>query len=124
MTTRYTKDYEWITVTDGVGTVGITDHAQHALGDVVFVEVPDVGRSVIVAEAIAVVESVKAASDIFAPVAGEIIAVNDAIVKNPALVNEAAEAGAWFFKIKLANPAELDALMDKAAYAAFCAANA
>ena len=122
MSKHYTKDHEWISVTDGVGTVGITDHAQHALGDVVFVEVPEVGRKVIAAEAVAVVESVKAASDIFAPVAGEIVAVNDAIVQNSALVNEAAESGAWFFKIKLADPKDVDALMDETAYAAFCAA--
>ena len=119
---RYTKDHEWISVADGVGTVGISDHAQHALGDVVFVELPEVGRKVIAAEVVAVVESVKAASDIFAPVAGEIVAVNDAIVQNSALVNEAAEGGARFFKIKLANPNDVDALMDEAAYAAFCAA--
>ena len=124
MTTKYTKDFEWITVAGGIGTVGITDHAQHALGDVVFVEVPDVGRKIAAKEAVAVVESVKAASDIYAPVSGEIVAVNGAIVANPALVNEAAEGNAWFFKIKLADPKELDALMDHAAYAAFCAANA
>ena len=123
MTTKYSKDHEWISVDGDVGTVGITDHAQHALGDVVFVEVPDVGRKVIAHEAVAVVESVKAASDIFAPVAGEIVAVNGAIVKNSALVNEAAESTAWFYKIKLANPRELDGLMDKAAYDKFCAEN-
>lgn len=122
MSKRYTKDHEWISVVDGVGTVGITDHAQHALGDVVFVEVPVVGRKVIAVEAVAVVESVKAASDIFSPVAGEIVAVNEAIVQNSALVNEAAEGGAWFFKIKLTDPKDVDALMDETTYAAFCAA--
>ncbi len=121
MITKYTKDHEWISVVDGVGTVGITDHAQKALGDVVFVEVPDVGRKVVAAEAVAVVESVKAASDIFAPVTGEITAANDAIVKNSALVNEGAETTAWFYKIKITDPKQLDALMDKAAYDAFCA---
>ncbi len=123
MTTKYSKDHEWITVDGGVGTVGITNHAQQALGDVVFVEVPDVGRKVVAHEAVAVVESVKAASDIFAPVGGEIVAANDAIVGNPATVNEAAEGNAWFFKIKLSDPKELDALMDKAAYDTFCAEN-
>lgn len=124
MVTKYSKDHEWITIDGGVGTVGITDHAQKALGDVVFVEVPEAGRKVIAHEAVAVVESVKAASDIFAPVGGEIMAANDAIVATPAMVNEAAESGAWFFKIKLADPKELDALMDKAAYDKFCAENA
>ena len=123
MITKYTKDHEWISVENGVGTVGITDHAQKALGDVVFVEVPDVGRSVVAAEAVAVVESVKAASDIYAPVTGDITAVNDAIVKNSALVNEGAETTAWFYKIKLADLKQLDTLMDKAAYDAFCAEN-
>ena len=124
MKTMYSKDHEWISVDNGVGTVGITNHAQGALGDVVFVEVPDVGRKVIAKEAVAVVESVKAASDIFAPVGGEIVAVNDEIVANPAMVNETAESSAWFFKIKLANPGELDGLMDKAAYDTYCAESA
>ena len=122
MTTKYSKDHEWISVDGGVGTVGITDHAQNALGDVVFVEVPDVGKTIKVGDAVAVVESVKAASDIYAPVSGEVVAINDAIVKNSALVNEAAESTAWFFKVKLSDAKELDALMDKAAYGAFCAA--
>jgi glycine cleavage system H protein len=120
MTIKYSKDHEWISVDSGVGTVGISDHAQQALGDVVFVEVPEVGRKLKAKDTCAVVESVKAASDIYAPVSGEVVAVNEAIVGNPALVNEAAEGGAWFFKIKLSDPKELDALMDKSAYAAFC----
>lgn len=124
MTIKFSKDHEWISIDGGVGTVGITDHAQQALGDVVFVEVPEIGRKLKAKEACAVVESVKAASDIYAPVSGEIIAINDAIVANSALVNQAAEGAAWFFKIKLSDPRELDALMDKTAYVAFCAANA
>lgn len=124
MTTYYSKDHEWISIENGIGTVGITEHAQQALGDVVFVEVPDIGRVVVAKEAVAVVESVKAASDIFAPAAGEIVAVNDAIVKNSALVNEGAETTAWFFKIKLASPSNFDGLMDKATYDKYCAENA
>ena len=124
MTTKYSKDHEWISVDGGIGTVGITDHAQKALGDVVFVEVPDVGRTIKAGEAVAVVESVKAASDIYAPVSGEVVAGNAAIVANSALVNEAAEGEAWFFRIKLSDPKELDSLMDKTAYDAFCAESA
>ncbi len=124
MTTKYSKDHEWISVDGTTGTIGITDHAQHALGDVVFVEVPDVGRALKAGDACAVVESVKAASDIYAPVSGEVIAVNDTIVANSALVNESAESTAWFFKIKLSDPKELDALMDKAAYDTFVAESA
>ena len=120
MTLKFSKDHEWISVDGGIGTVGITDHAQQALGDVVFVEVPEVGRKLKAHEACAVVESVKAASDIYAPVSGEVVAVNDKIVANSALVNEAAESTSWFFKIKLADPKELEALMDKTAYAKFC----
>ncbi len=118
-TERFTKDHEWIRVEDGVGTVGITDHAQSQLGDIVFVEVPEVGRKAAQGEAVAVVESVKAASDVYSPVAGEVIAANGDLAGNAALVNEDAEGRAWFFKIKIANAAELDALMDRAAYEAF-----
>jgi glycine cleavage system H protein len=121
MTVKFSKDHEWISVDGGVGTVGITDHAQKALGDVVFVEVPDMGRKLKAGDACAVVESVKAASDIYAPVSGEVVAVNDKIVANSALVNESAETTSWFFKIKLSDPKELEALMDKVAYAKFCA---
>jgi glycine cleavage system H protein len=124
MTLKFSKDHEWISVDAGVGTVGITDHAQQALGDVVFVEVPDVGANLKAGDACAVVESVKAASDIYAPVSGEVVAINDKIVSNSALVNEAAETTSWFFKIKLSNPKELDALMDKTAYVKFCAESA
>ena len=119
MSTRYTKDHEWIRLDGGIATVGITDHAQTQLGDVVFVELPDVGRQVAQSEAVAVVESVKAASDVFSPIAGEVTEVNGDLTGQPALVNEDAEGKAWFFKIKVANAAELDALMDRAAYEAF-----
>jgi glycine cleavage system H protein len=116
---RFTKDHEWIRVEGDVATIGITSHAQSQLGDVVFVEVPEVGRKAAQGEAVAVVESVKAASDVYAPVAGEVIEVNGDLAGTPALVNEDAEGKAWFFKMKLANAAELDALMDRAAYEAF-----
>jgi glycine cleavage system H protein len=102
----------------GVATVGITDHAQHELTDVVFVELPDVGRKVKAGEACAVVESVKTASDIYSPVSGEIIEINKAAVDNPALVNTDPYAGGWFYKIKLADPAELNALLSPEQYGA------
>ena len=116
---RFTKDHEWIRVDGGIGTVGITDHAQSQLGDVVFVDVPEAGRKTKQGEAVAVVESVKAASDVFAPVSGEVVEANADLAGQPALVNEDAEGKAWFFKLKIANPAELDKLMDRAAYEAF-----
>lgn len=119
MTTKFSKDHEWVSVEGDVATVGITDHAQGALGDVVFVEVPEVGRKVKAHEAVAVVESVKAASDVFSPLTGEVVATNGDITGQPALVNEDAEGKAWFFKLKMSNKAELDGLMDKAAYDAF-----
>jgi len=118
-TERFTKDHEWVRVDAGIATVGITDHAQSQLGDVVFVELPEVGRKVVASEAVAVVESVKAASDVFSPIAGEVTEVNGELIGQPALVNEDAEGKAWFFKLKVANAANLDALMDRAAYAAF-----
>ena len=116
---RFTKDHEWIRVEDGIATVGITDHAQQQLGDIVFVEVPEAGRKAKQGEAVAVVESVKAASDVFAPVSGEVIEANAELADQPALVNEDAEGKAWFFKLKIANAAELDGLMDRAAYEEF-----
>jgi len=117
----FTSEHEWIKVEGDVGTVGITDHAQGALGDVVFVELPAVGRSVAKGGDAAVVESVKAASDVYSPVSGEVVEANEAIVDQPALVNESPEDGAWFFKVKLSNASELDGLMDRAAYDAFVA---
>lgn len=116
---RFSKDHEWIRVDGGIATVGITDHAQSQLGDVVFVEVPEVGRKAAAGEAVAVVESVKAASDVFAPVSGEVVEANADLAANFALVNEDAEGKAWFFKIKLSDVSELDKLMDRAAYDAF-----
>jgi glycine cleavage system H protein len=120
-TTRYTKEHEWISVDGDVGTCGITEFAQEQLGDVVFVELPEVGRTVTQNEEIAVVESVKAASEIYAPVGGEVVAVNDALGEEPGKVNEDATGEGWFFKIKLSNAAELDALMDESAYKALVA---
>jgi glycine cleavage system H protein len=117
---KYTKDHEWVRVDGDVATVGITDHAQGQLGDVVFVELPENGRAVKAGEACAVVESVKAASDVYAPISGEVIEGNDALSATPAMVNEEAQGKGWFFKVKIANAKELDGLMDKAAYDAFC----
>ncbi len=121
MTKRYSKDHEWVEVSGDVATIGITEHAQEQLGDVVFVELPAVGKSVTKGGAAAVVESVKAASDVYAPLTGEVVAINDAIVADPAKVNQEAEGSAWFMKVKLANKSELDGLMDKAGYDAFLA---
>ena len=120
MTMLFTADHEWLKIEGDVATVGITDYAQSQLGDVVFIELPKIGRQLKKAEAAAVVESVKAASDVYAPVSGEIVAANDALVADPAQVNSDA-AGAWFFKIKLSDKAELEGLMDDAAYKAHTA---
>ena len=115
---RYTTSHEWIrTEADGTLTIGVTDHAQEALGDVVFLELPEAGRAVTAGEAVAVIESVKAASDIYAPVAGEIIANNPDAVDAPETVNADA-FGTWLFKIKPANPADVSALLDAAGYEA------
>ena len=116
--TRYTKDHEWVRLDGAVATVGVTDHAQEALGDVVFVELPQPGREVTDGEACAVVESVKAASDVYAPLTGRITEANDAVVDDPALVNRAAAADGWFFRMELSDPASFAALMDEAAYKA------
>ncbi|WP_020698020.1 glycine cleavage system protein GcvH [Reyranella massiliensis] len=117
--TKYTEEHEWVRVEGDVATVGITQYAQEQLGDVVFVEVPAVGRKVAKGEACAVVESVKAASDIYAPVAGEIVEGNAALADSPGDVNAEPTGKGWFFKLKLADKAELDGLMDEAAYDAF-----
>jgi glycine cleavage system H protein len=119
MAKQYTKEHEWIDVAGDVGTVGISDYAQEQLGDVVFVELPKLGATVAQNGQIAVVESVKAASEIYAPVSGTVTAINDALAKEPALVNQSAEDKGWFFKIKLAKPDELAGLMDAAAYKKF-----
>ena len=115
--TRYTKDHEWVRLeADGTVTIGITDHAQEALGDIVFVELPEAGRDVVEGEACAVVESVKAASDVYAPIAGRVTEHNEIVVDEPAIVNRAAADEAWFFRLEPADPAAFEALMDKAAY--------
>jgi len=113
---KYAKSHEWVRVSGDFATVGITDHAQHELTDVVFVELPDVGRKVKAGEACAVVESVKTASDIYSPVGGEIIEINKAAANDPALVNREPFAGGWFFKIKLANVAEVSAMLSPEQY--------
>ena len=119
MTTLFTSDHEWLRIEGDVATIGITDYAQSQLGDVVFVELPKVGRSFAKAEAAAVVESVKAASDVYAPISGEVVEANGALGDAPETVNAAPEAAGWFAKLRLANPAELDALMDRPAYEAY-----
>ena len=115
---KYAKSHEWARVAGDLATVGITDHAQHELTDVVFVELPAVGRKVKAGESCAVVESVKTASDIYSPVSGEITEVNRAVVDNPALVNSEPYGGGWFFKLRLADPAELAALLTPDQYVA------
>ena len=124
MAKKYTKEHEWIDVAGEVGTVGISEYAQEQLGDVVFVELPKVGVTVAQNGQIAVVESVKAANEIYAPVSGTVTAVNDALAKEPQLVNQSAEDKGWFFKLKVAQPGELAALMDAAAYRKFTAGKA
>ncbi|KAJ3204769.1 hypothetical protein HDU82_005616 [Entophlyctis luteolus] len=117
---RFTKDHEWISVSDGIGTFGITDFAQKALGDVVFVDLPEIGKSYAQKDNISAVESVKAASDIYAPVSGEVVEVNTSLTDEPSLLNTSPEADAWIAKIKLSNPSEVSALLDEAAYAEVC----
>lgn len=115
---KYAKSHEWVRVEGDTATIGITDHAQHELTDVVFVELPEVGRKVKAGEACAVVESVKTASDIYSPVSGEVVAINKPVVDDPALVNREPFAGGWFFKLKLANAGELDQLLTPESYQA------
>jgi len=115
----YTDEHEWIDVEGDVATVGITDYAQGQLGDIVFVELPEVGAMIEQGKDAAVVESVKAASDVYAPITGEITEVNPALEEDPALVNSAPEDGGWFFKMTIADPGELDKLMDEDGYKAF-----
>ncbi len=119
MTTRYSKDHEWIRLEGDVALVGISDHAQEQLGDIVFVELPEVGKKLAKGDEAAVVESVKAASEVFVPVAGEVVEVNEALSSSPGAVNEAAEGAGWIIKLKPDNAADLDALMDEDAYRAF-----
>ncbi len=118
---RYTRDHEWIRVQDGIGVVGISDYAQEKLGDVVYVELPEVGRTVAQAEEAAVVESVKAASEVYAPASGEVVEVNAALEDDPALVNRDAAGDGWFLKLRLSAPEEVDSLMDEAAYGGYVA---
>jgi glycine cleavage system H protein len=116
---KFTEDHEWLAIDGDVATCGITVYAQEQLGDVVFVDLPDVGQSFATGDEAAVVESVKAAAEVYAPIAGEIVEVNSAVSENPATVNEDAQGGGWFFKLRIANAGELDGLMDQAAYDAF-----
>ncbi|WP_114228174.1 MULTISPECIES: glycine cleavage system protein GcvH [Sphingomonas] len=116
MSLYFTKEHEWIRVEGDTATVGISDHAQQALGDIVFAEAPEAGRQLKKGQEAAVVESVKAASDVYAPVSGEVVEANGAIADEPALINTDPEGEGWFFKLKLADPAELDGLMDESAY--------
>lgn len=119
MTKYYTEEHEWIAVAGNVATLGITDYAQAQLGDVVFVEVPTVGRKVKKGEETAVVESVKAASEVYSPVTGTVVEANDPLASNPITVNEDPEGAGWFCRIEMSDPAELEVLMDEAAYKAF-----
>lgn len=116
MTRYFTQDHEWIEVDGDIGTVGITDYAQGQLGDITFVELPAAGQSVGQGDSVSVVDSVKAASDVYSPVSGEVTDVNDALTDAPELVNSDAEVGGWLFRVKLSDPGELGELMDEAAY--------
>ncbi|MBN8872440.1 MAG: glycine cleavage system protein GcvH [Rhodospirillales bacterium] len=116
---RYTKDHEWVTLDGDIATVGITDHAQEQLGELVFIELPALERVIAASEACAVVESVKAASDVYAPLAGKIVETNDTIVEDPSIVNSDAEGEGWFFRMELDNTDDFEALMDQDAYDEF-----
>jgi glycine cleavage system H protein len=116
MATRYTKDHEWVRVDGDIATIGISEHAQEQLGDVVFVELPEAGRALKLGDQAAVVESVKAASDIYSPVSGEVVERNSALEDNPALVNESAEDRAWFFKVRMSDAGEVEQYMTADAY--------
>ena len=124
MAIKYTEDHEWLKVEGDSATVGITQHAQEALGDVVFVELPEVGKQFAAKDIAGVVESVKAAADVYMPVTGEVTAVNEALRADPALANSDPLGAGWFFKIRLTDPAQLDALMDETAYTTFAVAGA
>ncbi len=116
---KYTEDHEWIALDGDIGTIGITDYAQEQLGDVVFVELPEVGKAFDKGDEAAVIESVKAAAEVYAPVAGEVTEVNEALNDDPSLVNTDAEGGGWFVKLRIADTAALDAMMDSDAYATY-----
>ena len=119
MSIKYSEDHEWVRLDGDIATVGITQHAQDALGDVVFVELPEVGKSYAQKDTAGVVESVKAAADVYMPVSGEIVEVNQALVDEPSLANSDPMGAGWFFKVRLSQPDEMAALMDEAAYKAF-----
>lgn len=122
---KFTKTHEWVDIKDdNTVTIGITDHAQHALGDMVFVELPNVGEMIVLGKECAVVESVKSASDVYAPLSGEVIAVNDAVIAAPDLINKDPQEEGWLFKVKLSNPKELEALMDTKSYESYLAETA
>ena len=121
MTTKYTEDHEWLTVEGDTATVGITHHAQDALGDVVFVDLPEVGATLAQKDVAGVVESVKAAADVYMPVSGVITEVNEALRADPALANSDPLGAGWFFKVRLSDASQLDALLDESAYTAFSA---
>ena len=121
MTIKYTPDHEWVKVDGAIATVGITHHAQDALGDVVFVDLPEVGKTYAQKDAAGVVESVKAAADVYMPVSGEITEVNETLRADPALANTDPLGAGWFFKVKLSDASQLDALMDETSYTAFSA---
>ena len=123
MTRKFTEDHEWLIVEGDIATVGITEHAQDALGDVVFVELPEVGKTYAQKEVAGVVESVKAAADVYMPIDGEITDVNEALRDDPALANSDPLNAGWFFKVKISKPAQLDALLDETAYAKFAESN-
>jgi glycine cleavage system H protein len=113
---KFTQEHEWVRIEGDVATIGITQHAQEQLGDLVFIELPEVGKNFEKGAPSAVVESVKTASDVYAPISGEVVEANPAIVADPSLVNSDPMGAGWFFKLKLANPSEIDALMDEATY--------
>jgi glycine cleavage system H protein len=119
MTIRYTKDHEWIRIEGAVAVVGISDYAQSQLGDIVFVDLPEPGKKVDAGDEVAVVESVKAASEVYAPVGGEVVETNPAIVEDPSVVNQSPMEDGWFVKLKISDPDALDSLMDQAAYDAY-----
>ena len=119
MSIKFTNDHEWVEVDGDIAIVGITNYAQEQLGDVVFIELPETGDTIDQGDETGVIESVKAASEVYAPVSGEIIEVNDALADDPALANSSAEADGWMYKIKLSDPDQLDELMDKGAYDAY-----
>lgn len=122
---KFTKTHEWVSVEDNnIAIIGITDHAQHALGDMVYVELPDAGEMIAANEECAVVESVKSASDVYAPLSGEVIEINDSVAADPALLNTDPQAEGWLMKIKLSDPKELDSLMDTKAYESYLAETA